>query len=100
MPTKVEESGDSCMSTQDTLRLLGRLELAHPSLSHPGRLMRLFSPIIRILRSVVNDIWHQFAMGKAIAAQLIGYYLPGFFTIAPQHPLEKPLCCSTIAFGL
>ena len=41
VPAQVEYIVDRSMSTQESLRLPDRIELAHPTLSHPGRLVRL-----------------------------------------------------------
>jgi hypothetical protein len=38
----------------------------HPSLSYPGCLMGLLSPIILILFGAVNRLWYQLAMSDAI----------------------------------
>ena len=78
VPTQVEQITDSSMSTQESLSLPYRFELAHPSLSHPGRLMRLLCPIILILLSTVDRLRNQLPMGDSIAAQFICHDLPGF----------------------
>ena len=72
MPTQVEKIRYGSMNTQESLCLPDRLELPHPSLSHPGRLMRLLSAIILILPSAVDRLWDQFALSNAIAAQFVG----------------------------
>ena len=54
MPTQVKQIGHSGMYTQKSLGLSDRLEPSHPSLSHPGRLVRLLRPIILILFSTVD----------------------------------------------
>ena len=47
------------MSTQDTLRLLDRLELPHPPPPNPGRLVALLCPIILILLRTVDCLKDQ-----------------------------------------
>jgi hypothetical protein len=59
------------MTTQKSLSLLDRFELPHTSLSHPGRFMRLFRPIVRVSSIVMHDIRHQFPVGYTIASQLV-----------------------------
>jgi len=68
MPTEVEQIADRGMGTQKSLRLPGRLELTHPSLPDPGRLMRLLSPIILILLCTVDRLWYQLTMCNTIAS--------------------------------
>ena len=72
------------MGTQESLSLLGRLKLTHPSLSHPGRLVRLLRPIILILFSTVDRLGHQLSMCYTIAAQLICHDLPRLTAMATQ----------------
>ena len=56
------------MCSNKFLRLSHRLELAHPSLPGPGRLMRLFDPIIVILLSAVDRFRDQFTVSDTIAS--------------------------------
>jgi len=56
VPAQTEQIADRSMRTQKPLRLLRRFELpgcrtTHPSLSHPGRFMRLLRLIILVLLS-------------------------------------------------
>ena len=69
------------MGSNESLRLPHRLESPHPSLSYPGRLMRLLSPIILILLRAVDRLRHQFPVGDTIAAQLVRDDLPGLATV-------------------
>jgi hypothetical protein len=74
------------MRTQETLSLSGRLKLpgcrsTHPSLSHPGRLVRLLRPIILILFSTVYRLGYQLTMRYSIASQLIGNYPSGLLAM-------------------
>ena len=83
MPAKIEQILNSSMSCHKSLSLPDRLESSHPSLPHPGRLMRLLSPIILILLSTVDRLRNQLPMSHAIAAQLVRHDLPGLATMAP-----------------
>ena len=49
VPSQIKQVMHRSMRSHESLRLSGRLELAHPPLSHPGRFMGLLSPIILIL---------------------------------------------------
>jgi hypothetical protein len=56
MPTQVKQIGHSGMGTQKPLRLPHRFEFPHPPFPHPGRLMQLFSPIVGILRIIMDNV--------------------------------------------
>jgi hypothetical protein len=49
MPSKIEEIGDRCMSSQKSLSLPHRFEPTHPSLSNSGSLMGLLCPVVGIV---------------------------------------------------
>ena len=72
VPAKIEQVTDNRMCTHKTLSLSDRLESPHPPLSNPGRLMRLLGPIILILLSTVNRLWHELAMCNTIAELIRG----------------------------
>ena len=55
------------MVSYESLGLPGQLELTHPSLPYPSRLMRLRCPIIFILLGTVNRLRNQFSMCNALA---------------------------------
>ena len=88
------------MRGHESLGLTYRLESSHSSLTDPCRLMRLLSPIIGVLRCIVNDFRHHFPMRDSIAPQLVGDYLPGLPSMAPDQSPEEPLCSCTITAGL
>ena len=69
------------MYTQETLRLLDRLELSHPSLSHPGCLMGLLCPVVGILGIIMDNIRHQLSMRNAIAPQFVSHDLSGLVSM-------------------
>ena len=72
------------MSSNESLRLSHRLESPHPSLSYPGRLVRLFCPIILILLSTVDRCGNQLAMCNTITAQLIRHDLSWLAAMRPE----------------
>ena len=84
VPAEIEQVLHSSMCTQKPLSLTHRLESPHPSLPDPGRLMRLFCPIILILFCTADHTRHQLSMRNTITPQLIGNDLPWLSSIAPQ----------------
>ena len=56
------------MVIDELLRLGHRLESPYPSLFDPGRLVRLFGPIIGILLSDMDCLWGEASVGDGIAA--------------------------------
>ena len=54
MPPNSEQVLDDPMSREESLRMTGGLEPAHLALSLSGRLMRDFSPVVRVLARVVD----------------------------------------------
>jgi len=84
VPTKIEEILDSSMGSHESLSLDNRLELSHPSLPHPGRLMRLLCPIIGVLICHVHRLRDDLSMCDRIAAQLVCHNLPGLTSMASK----------------
>ena len=84
MPTEVEQIGNCSMGTQESLSLPNYFELSHAPFSHSGSFMRLLGPIILILLSTVDCLRNQFSVSNTIAAQLIGYDLPGLVAMTAQ----------------
>ena len=82
VPAQIEKITDSSMYTQEPLSLPGRFELTHPTLSHPGRLVGLLSPIILILLSTVDCLGDQLTVSNTITAQLIRHDLPRLAAMA------------------
>ena len=76
--TVLQELMDGSMRGNEALSLPGRLELTHPSLPYPGRLMRLLCEVILIPISTVDCLGHQLTMCHTIAAQFVRHDLPGF----------------------
>jgi hypothetical protein len=68
VPTWIEQRLYRRMSSNESLRLSHQLESPHPSLSHPGRLMRLFGTIVRIPVSHMDRLRDYLSMSYWIAA--------------------------------
>jgi hypothetical protein len=49
MSAEIEQIGNRCMGTQESLSLPDRFESPHPALSYPGRLMRLLCSVVALL---------------------------------------------------
>jgi hypothetical protein len=63
----------SCHDTvhfEKTLRMLRRLEALHPPLSLPGRLMRVFRPIVEVPALSMSHSRQNYFLGGAVAAEL------------------------------
>ena len=58
MRTEIEQITHRCMGTQESLSLLDRFELPHPSLPDSGGLMGLRWTVVFMLWSTVNRIWY------------------------------------------
>ena len=89
VPAKIEVICYSSMGGNESLGLLHRLKSPHPSLPHPGRLVRLFCPIILILLRAVNRLRNNLPMSHGITAQLICHDLPGSTTMTAQNHFEE-----------
>ena len=72
------------MRSHKSLSLPRRLELTHPSLSHPRRLIRLLCPVIGVALCIVNDRRNKFPMGNTVATQFVCHDLPELATMAAQ----------------
>ena len=84
VPPNAEQILDDAMRGEESLRLAGRLEAAHLSLSLPGRLMGDFGTVVRVLPRIVPDGGHGGPMRCAIAPQLIGDQAQRLCTLALQ----------------
>ena len=67
VPTQIEKITYSSMSSNKSLSPTNRLELPHPSLPLPRRLMTLLCPIVLILFSTVDRLGDKFPMYYDIA---------------------------------
>ena len=77
----IEQVLHSGMGAHKSLRLPYRFESPHPPLPEPGRLMRLFGPVILILIGAVYRLGDEFTVSDPITSQFIRYDLPGFSTM-------------------
>ena len=68
VPTQVEGILHRGMRSRGALGLPHRLETTHPSLSNPGRLMRLFCSVIFILLRTVNRLGYQLTISDTGAS--------------------------------
>jgi hypothetical protein len=62
--------------------------------------VRLLCPIILILFSAVDRVWHNLSLSDWIAAEFIRHDLPGLSATGSQQPPEEPCRGSTITLGL
>jgi hypothetical protein len=65
MPAKIEQIIHSGMNTQESLRLLRRLETAHTPFSHTSRLVRKLCRVICILGCIVQRFRDEVSMRNA-----------------------------------
>jgi hypothetical protein len=96
MPSKVEEITNRSMRGHESLSLPSRFEPPHHSLPHSRRLVRLLSPVVGILRIIVDNIWHQLPVSYTITSQLIRHDLPGLAAVVPYQSLEESFSRCTI----
>ena len=61
-----------CRRGQQPLRMPGRGEPFHRPLALPGRLMRVLSPVVQILRLPVFHRGHHHAVGGPVAGEPVG----------------------------
>ena len=100
MPSDPEEIQDDSVDRQEPLRLSGRLEPSHLSLSLSGRLVRDLSPVVGVARCVMGHRWHHPAMRSSVAAQLVGNETPGLASLCRQQPVEEALSGEPISTRL
>ena len=81
MPPKIEQIVDGCVNTQEPLRLTARLESPHPSFPHSRGLVRLLSPIVRVLISYMDGFRYQLPMRDPVTPQLVRHNLPGLTSV-------------------
>lgn len=68
VPTKVEKILHRGMRIHEAPGLPHRLETTHPSLSNPGRLMRLLCPVILVLLGPADFLGYQLMMSGTVAS--------------------------------
>jgi len=92
MPPNSEQVLDEPVYREESLRLTGRFEPAHLSLSLSRRLMRDLGPVVRVLARVEDHPRHRVPSRRAVAPQLVGDQPPWFARLAIQQPSEEALC--------
>jgi len=100
MSPKIKLIVNGGMCAQESLCLVRSFELPHPAFSHPGRLMRLLRPIVRVPLCIVGYIRHQFSVCHSVASQLVRHDCSGLATMIPHKPLEKELSRRAISSSL
>jgi hypothetical protein len=88
------------MSSRETLSFADCFESPHDPFTQPCSLMREFSTIICILRSIVNHFGHQLPVCNPITPEFICHDLSGLPMMALQQSPEEALCRITIPFSL
>jgi hypothetical protein len=88
------------MSAQESLSLPHRFKLPHHPLSHPGRLMRLLRPIVRVTISNMDRFKKQRLMSNTITSQFVSHNIAGFASTTAQQSLEKAFSCCAITLSL
>ena len=78
----------------------GRLESTHLALALPGRLVRDFGTIVRVLVRAANHGRHHGAERRGVAAQLIRNQSARLLALAFQQLTEEPLRRAAIASRL
>jgi hypothetical protein len=71
---EVKEVADPIMGGEEALRLAGRLEPLHLTLSPSRRLVRVLRPVVQPLVLSVLDRGHHLAPGRPVARQLVGHH--------------------------
>jgi hypothetical protein len=67
-----KEIPNDAVHRQEALRVRGGFEPSHLSLALAGRLMRDFGSIVVVLLRAMHDSRHHKAVGRRVAAQLVG----------------------------
>ncbi len=82
-----EDVGDLIMDRKKPLHLSRRLEPFHDPLSSPGRLVGILRPVVEAFVLPVLHAGHDLALGRGVAAQLVG----------DQHTRRSPLLLQELA---
>ena len=100
VPTKIEQIIHSGMNTQESLRLLRRLEAAHTPFSRTSRLVRKLCAVISILGCIVYGFRDELSMRNAIASQLVCHNLSRFSMVIFQQSPEETLSSRSVTTRL
>ena len=82
MPPNPKQVLDYSLNREESLRLTGRFELAHLSLSLAGWLVGDFGPVVGVTFRDVDDRRHGCPLCRSIAPQLVGHEPPRFASLA------------------
>ena len=100
VPPNPEQVLDDPVNREESLRLTGRLEPAHLSLSLARRLVGDLRSVVRVLRRIMDDRRHCAPPCSAVDPQLVGHQPPRFAALAFQELAEEALCGASIATRL
>ena len=65
-----------------------------------SRFMPLPCPIVRVLRIIMNNIWHQFRVSHPITSQFIRHDPPRLSAMGSHQATEETLRSSSVPFSL
>jgi hypothetical protein len=88
------------MSTQESLRMRSRFELAHPTFTDPSQFVRLLCLVIGTPHVVVNSFRYQFLMSDPITSKFVGHYFSELSLVTASQILEKSLGIKAISSSL
>ena len=93
-------SGENAVDFEKALRMLRGLEAFHSTLSLPGRLMRVLSPVVKVSALPMSySRQHDFLSGP-MAAQFVGNDHTGCLAGGAQQLAEKANSGKTVALRL
>ena len=97
---QMEEIVDLIVGGEQPLRLAGRFELLHLSLSSARRLMRVFRSVVEPFVLAMFDAGHDLAFGRAVAGELVGDHDAGRSHLLLQQLAQQPLGRVLVASAL
>ena len=89
MATISEKVTNTRMQTKEALCVTRRFESLHLTLLPSRMLMRVFCPIVRVSRSVVNCAWEYCTNRRGIATQTVRHYPSRLSALTGQHFAEE-----------
>ena len=89
MTPQAKEIPNEAVHRQESLRVSGGFEPPHLSLALAGRLMRDFGSIVLVLRRAVHNGRHHDAVGRRVAAKLVGDQTPWRTAVAVLHEASR-----------
>src|SRR5712692_5712799 len=100
MTPHAKEIPNEAVHRQESLHLSAGFEPPHLPLALASRLMRDFGAIVLVLLRAVNDGWPHDAVGRRVAAKLLGDQTPWRTALPFQQLLEEAFGRTPIAPGL